>query len=82
MLLTLLLVITFIVNIPCGYFRENYKKMSWQWFAILHASIPIIFLLRRALGFDYYVVPILIIVSILGQLVGAKKVRQYIKKHQ
>ena len=42
MKLALLLIVTFILNLPAGYFRARYKRLSWQWLAILHAPIPLI----------------------------------------
>ena len=76
--LFILLSITFLINIPAGYFRENFKRMSWQWLLVLHSPIPLIVTLRLAFGFDFYIVPFLILTAIIGQLVGARPIRKYI----
>jgi len=76
--LAIVIILTFILNIPAGYFRENYRKMSWQWFLILHSPIPLIILLRLSLDISYYYIPILVVVAVLGQWVGSRPVRKYI----
>ncbi len=71
----------FLINIPAGYYRENFKRMSWQWLLILHSTIPFIILLRLGLGFEFFditLILMLITTAILGQVIGSRPVRKYI----
>ena len=77
--LFILLLVTFIINIPAGYFRENFKRMSWQWLAVLHSPIPFVIILRITFDFGYTVIPFLVLAAISGQLIGGRPVRRYIQ---
>ncbi|HEO65044.1 MAG TPA: hypothetical protein ENI73_04140 [Spirochaetes bacterium] len=80
--ITILIATAFLVNIPLGYYRENYKRMSWQWLLVLHSSIPVIVLLRVGLDinlFFVYVILFSITSAVLGQLIGARPIRRYIQ---
>ncbi len=35
-------------NLPCGMWREHTKKFSPQWFLAVHATIPFVAMLRKA----------------------------------
>jgi len=35
-------------NLPCGAWREHTKKFSPQWFLAVHATIPFVAMLRKA----------------------------------
>jgi hypothetical protein len=65
-----LVVLAFIVSIPCGYLRQNYKKYSFMWFLMLHLPIPFIILLRVKAGLDLRVIPLTVCGSVAGQIVG------------
>ena len=75
----LLLFTTLLINIPAGYYRENFKKMSLNWWLVLHSPVPVIFILRHWMGFEYKVIPVLIIIAVIGQLIGGRLLRKYIK---
>ena len=62
--------LAFIVSIPCGYLRQNYKKYSFMWFLLLHLPIPFIVLLRVKAGLDMRVIPLTVCGSVAGQIVG------------
>ncbi len=64
--------ISFFVNIPCGYIRENYQKFSSLWFLWIHASIPLIIYLRISLGTSKLFIPICILLAIVGQIIGSR----------
>lgn len=78
--LPILLSISLLLNIPLGYLRQNYERYSWQWFALIHASIPVILPLRKKImgkGAPKWVVPVNIGAAVVGQLVGGRmKVHQ------
>ena len=47
-----LIILTFVVSVPCGYLRQNFKKYSFMWFLLIHLPIPFIVLLRLRAGLD------------------------------
>lgn len=71
-LLTLFILtfIALILNLPFGYLRSTAKKFSLKWFLYIHIPIPFVILMRVWLGFGYKVIPLLLVGSMLGQLLG------------
>ncbi len=67
-------IITFIINLPFGYWRASVKKKSAKWFMAIHFPIPIIIALRFLfkIGFIWYSYPAVVLAFFLGQLVGGK----------
>lgn len=63
-----------LLNIPFGYWRDNVKKLSWQWFLSIHIPVPVIIFLRiwLDLGWEWTTFPILVGAYFLGELLGAK----------
>ena len=72
--LALLLLFTFIVNIPFGYWRERVAKFSVPWFVAVHAAVPLILGLRWTMGieFEWLKLPLLVFAYFAGQTVGAR----------
>lgn len=70
----LLLVITFIINLPFGYWRGGVKKFSWQWFVAIHFPVILLYFMRKGMGVErtWVTLPILIIAFFAGQLLGRK----------
>ena len=68
--LFILTLIALILNLPFGYLRSTEKKFSLKWFLYIHIPIPVIILIRTWLEFNYKVIPLLIIGSMAGQLLG------------
>lgn len=70
---------TFFLNIPFGYVRQGFRKLSFKWFVAIHAPIPFVILFRHlfGLGFQLYTYPIMVSAFFLGQFAG-KKIRMYI----
>ncbi len=33
-------VLAFMISIPCGYLRQNFRKYSFMWFFLIHIPIP------------------------------------------
>ena len=66
----LISVVSLVVNIPCGYIRENYKKFSWMWLFWIHASIPVIVYLRITLKTSTLFIPVCIALAVIGQILG------------
>jgi hypothetical protein len=65
-----LIVLAFVVSVPCGYLRQNYKKYSFMWFLLIHLPIPFIVLLRVKAGIGWQFIPLTLGGSVAGQIVG------------
>lgn len=63
-------VLCLLVNIPMGRQRERCKKFSLAWFFWVHASIPLIIVLRIGLHLHWIAIPINIASAVLGQFLG------------
>lgn len=66
-------------NIPLGVWREHTKKFSPQWFAAVHASVPFIGMLRKAVLMPKTAMAFTIAASILGQTIGSRAERIRLK---
>jgi hypothetical protein len=69
-----------LANIPCGMWREHTKKFSFQWFLAVHASIPFIAMLRKAIIMPKIAIVCTIAAAIAGQAIGAKMERERLKQ--
>ncbi len=65
-----LIVLAFVVSVPCGYLRQNYKKYSFMWFLLIHLPIPFIVMLRVKAGLDLRFIPLTVCGSVAGQIFG------------
>jgi len=65
-----LVLLAFVISVPCGYLRQNYRKLSFMWFLLLHLPIPFIVLLRIKAGIDWHVIPLTLLGSVAGQFAG------------
>lgn len=65
-----LVLLSFIVSVPCGYLRQYYRKYSFMWFLLIHLPIPFIVLMRLKAGVDWHVIPLTLGSSLAGQFVG------------
>ncbi|MBI5484222.1 MAG: hypothetical protein HY888_07155 [Deltaproteobacteria bacterium] len=63
-------VLAFVISIPCGYLRQNFRKYSFMWFFLIHVPIPFIVLLRVKAGVSWHYIPLTLAGSIAGQLLG------------
>jgi hypothetical protein len=63
------------LNVPLGVWREHTKKFSPQWFLAVHATIPFIAMLRKAVVMPKYAIAFTIGSAVLGQAVGARAER-------
>ena len=74
-----LVILAFVISIPCGYIRQNYAKYSFMWFLLIHLPIPFIVLLRVKAGLNWHFIPFTLAGSIAGQIFGGALSRR--KKH-
>ena len=65
---------TFLVNLPFGYMRGSFRKLSFWWFVFIHAPVPLIILIRKFhdLKLTWTLAPFLLGSFFLGQFVGRK----------
>ena len=68
--ITGLIVLAFVVSVPCGYLRQNYEKFTFGWYFYIHISIPLIIYLRIKAGFSWMFIPLTLGGAVAGQLVG------------
>ena len=68
---------TLMVNIPFGYLRSGYGKLSFMWFLYIHLPVPFVIYIRYMNGIDlsWTLAPFLFGSYFLGQFLG-KKLRQ------
>lgn len=67
-----LFLLTFVLNLPFGYFRAKEKKYSFKWWFYIHLPIPFIIFVRIASQLDFRYIPIFISAAIIGQVCGGK----------
>lgn len=70
------------VNIPLGVWREHTRKFSPAWFVAVHASVPFIAMLRKAVVMPKYAMAFTIAASILGQVIGSRAERIRVAAHK
>lgn len=72
MKIMLILIATFLLNLPFGWLRRNERKFSFKWFLYIHLPIPLIIVLRIWLGINPWFIPLVIAVAVAGQALGAR----------
>lgn len=65
-----LVILAFVISIPCGYIRQSYSKYSFMWFLLIHLPIPFIVLLRIEAGLSWHFIPLTLGGSVAGQIIG------------
>lgn len=65
---------TFAINLPLGYWRGGLRKFSLPWVVAVHAAVPLVVLMRYQahIGFAWYTYPPMIAAYFGGQFVGAR----------
>lgn len=58
-------------NVPCGMLREHTKKFSPAWIVAVHATIPFVAMLRKAVMMPFWGLGLTILGSLAGQHVGS-----------
>ena len=70
LLLTGLVLVALLINIPFGYLRQGTEKFTFAWYFYVHISIPLIIYLRIKSGFGWKIIPLTLASAILGQIIG------------
>ena len=60
------------VNAPLGALREHTEKFSFQWFVAIHASIPFVASLRKAVGMPKLAILFTVAAAVMGQYAGSR----------
>lgn len=68
--LIILLLIALASNLPLGYLRENAPKYSLRWMLYIHASIPLLIIVRQFYGFSWHWIPATLACAVIGQMLG------------
>jgi hypothetical protein len=63
---------TLLINIPFGYLRSGYRKLSFMWFLYIHLPVPVVIYIRYLNGIDlsWTLAPFLFGSYFLGQWLG------------
>lgn len=64
--------LTFLVNLPFGYYRKRTKRFSFKWFLYIHLPIPIIIAVRILSNLDFRYIPLFVVAAITGQFLGGR----------
>jgi len=71
-LLTGLILVALLINIPFGYLRQATEKFTFAWYFYVHISIPLLIYLRVKAGFSWHFIPLTIGGAVLGQIIGGR----------
>jgi len=82
--LVIVSVLTFLLNIPFGYWRTNVPKFSIQWYFAIHLPVPAIILMRifSGIGFHWSTYVVLVASFFLGQFLGGRIFMWRSQKHK
>ncbi len=71
--LILLILLTFLLNLPFGYWRGSCRKFSWQWFVAIHLPVILLYFIRKYLHVErnWITLLLLILMFFTGQRIGA-----------
>lgn len=69
-------------NVPAGAVREHFEKFSLGWFIAVHATIPFVAMLRKAVIMPKYSILVTIASAVIGQMVGARLERARLLNQQ
>ena len=64
--------LAFLVNLPLGRLRARSRKYSVAWFAAIHASIPVIVILRVWQDVPWGWAPLFVLCAVSGQWLGGR----------
>ena len=68
-----------LLNVPFGGLREHVDKFSPEWFLAVHATIPFVAALRKAVMMPRWAVVLTIASAVAGQIAGSQVERQRVR---
>jgi len=66
--------VAFLANLPLGRLRTRCRRYGLPWFVAIHASIPLIVLLRVGLSIPWAWAPLFVAFAAAGQYLGGRRV--------
>ncbi|MEI7881503.1 MAG: hypothetical protein WCI95_11580 [bacterium] len=71
-----------LINIPFGFWRDSTRRFSLAWILAIHVPVPIVIALRLVshLGWQFSTFPVLIGSFFLGQFIGGRLHRWWVKR--
>ena len=69
-----------LLNAPLGAWRYHTRKFSPEWIVAVHASVPFVAMLRKALLMPTYAVLVTVGAAIAGQAVGSRLERRRVRR--
>lgn len=73
-------IVSLTVNVILGKYRAKFQKMTFIWWFMIHASIPLIIPLRTMLDTPITVIPLFIGLAVIGQIIGSRFLAAYDNK--
>lgn len=72
--LAIVALVIFLLNLPCGYWRQGVRKFSLSWVLAVHLPIPFVVAVRllTGLGFHWSTYPVIVLAYMAGQYLGAR----------
>ena len=67
------------LNVPFGGMREHVDKFSPEWFLAVHATIPFVAALRKAVMMPRWAVVLTIASAVAGQIAGSRVERRRVR---
>ncbi len=82
LMVSLALVLTFLINVPFGYWRgyASNTKNKKEWILAIHLPVPLVFLLRFLSGSGLKLIPVFVLFFFTGQMLGGKLFLLYNRK--
>jgi hypothetical protein len=71
-----------LLNLPLGCWREHTVKFSGEWAAAVHASVPFVVMLRKALLMPPYAVLVTVAAAVTGQAAGGRLERRRMRRRR
>jgi hypothetical protein len=68
----LLVLFSFVINLPFGYLRRRSRKYSFKWFAYIHVPVVFIVIARLLSHADYPFIPLFVAAAVAGQYLGGR----------
>ncbi len=72
LLVTGIVILALVVNLPFGYLRQKSRKYSLKWFLYIHLPVPLIILARLISHIDFKFIPLFLAAGFVGQFCGGK----------
>ena len=72
--LALVALAVFLLNLPCGWWRQGAPRFSLSWILAVHLPLPFVIGLRwlGGIGFHWSTYPVLVAAYMAGQYLGAR----------